>query len=38
MSLNSNTIYPGCGLCYVNGTMALISKNGGCITPTDYPF
>ena len=38
MSLNSNTIYHGCGLCYVNGTMALISKNGGCITPTDYPF
>ena len=38
MSLNSNKIYHGCGLCYVDGTMALISKNGGCGTPTDYPF
>ena len=38
MSLNSNKIYHGCALCYVDGTMALISKNGGCRTPADYPF
>ena len=36
MSLNSNKIYLGCGLCYVDGTMALISKNGSCRTPNDY--
>ena len=38
MSLNSNKMYHGCSSCYVDGTMALISKNGSCGTPTDYPF
>ena len=38
MSLNSNKIYHGCALSYVDGTMALISKNGGCRTPADYSF
>ena len=31
-------IYHGCGLCYEDGTVALISKSGACLNPTSYPF
>ena len=31
-------IYHSCGLSYEDGTVAPISKNGGCSNPIAYPF
>ena len=30
--------YHGCGACYADGTLLIISKNGGCYNPQTYPF
>ena len=30
--------YHACGACFVDGTLPLISRMGGCYKPTTYPF
>ena len=30
--------YHGCGTCYADGTLPIISKDGGCYNPKTYPF
>ena len=30
--------YHCCGACYADGTLLIISKNGGCYNPKSYPF
>ena len=37
MSKQFEVLYHGCGACYYNGTLPLISKKGGCSIPTAKP-
>ena len=37
MSKQFEVLYHGCGACYYNGTLPLISKKGGCSIPTAEP-
>ena len=34
MSKQFEVLYQGCGACYYNRTLPLISKKGGCSIPT----
>ena len=38
MSKQFKVKYNSCGTCYADGTLQLISRNGGCYKPTTYPF
>ena len=38
MSKQFKVEYHGCGACYADRTLQLISRNGGCYKPTTYPF
>ena len=38
MSQNLNVSYHGCGACYFDGTLPLISKQDSCSSPTEHPF
>ena len=38
MSKEFKVQYHGCGASYADGTLPLISKNGGCFKPTTYLF
>ena len=37
MSQNLNVSYHGCGACYFDGTLPLISKQGSCSSPIEHP-
>ena len=36
--IKTDKIYRGCRLYYKDGTLAVISKSGGCSTPISRPF
>ena len=38
MSKQFKVEYNSCVACYADGTLQLISRNGGCCKPTIYPF